>query len=72
MISAKVDRNLLESLGIDPAPEDLVRGQFLDQISFTREPRVRVPPPADPHRGLHESQLQVRPRRSAPKSGSSD
>ncbi|HNM98429.1 MAG TPA: AAA family ATPase, partial [Marmoricola sp.] len=38
VISAKVDRNLLESLGIDPAPEDLVRGQFLDQISFTRNP----------------------------------
>lgn len=38
VIGAKVNRNLLESLGIDPALEDLVRGEFLDQISFTRNP----------------------------------
>ena len=38
VIGAKFSRNLLESLGIDPALEDLVRGQFLDQISFTQYP----------------------------------
>ena len=38
VIGAKVSRDLLESLGIDPALEDLVRGQFLDQISFTPHP----------------------------------
>ena len=36
VIGAKVSRDLLESLGIDPALEDLVRGQFLDQLN--REP----------------------------------
>ena len=38
VIGANVSRDLLESLGIDPAVEDLVRGQFLDQISFTTRP----------------------------------
>ncbi len=38
VIGAKVNRNLLESLGIDPALEDLIRGQFLDQTSFNRDP----------------------------------
>ena len=38
VIGAKVSRDLLESLGIDPVLEDLVRGQFLDQITFTADP----------------------------------
>ena len=38
VIGARVSRDLLESLGIEPALEDLVRGQFLDQVSFTRKP----------------------------------
>ena len=38
VIGSKVSRDLLESLGIDPAFDDLVRGQFLDQIRFSRDP----------------------------------
>jgi len=38
VIGAKVSGDLLETLGIAPALEDLVRGQFLDQITFTRNP----------------------------------
>ncbi len=38
VVGAKVSRDLLESLGIDPAFDDLVSGQFLDQIRFSRDP----------------------------------
>ena len=38
VIGSKSSRDLLETLGIDPDLEDLVRGQFLDQITFTRDP----------------------------------
>ena len=38
VIGAKVTRDLLESLDIGPDLEHLVSGQFLDQISFTRNP----------------------------------
>ena len=38
VIGSKVSRDLLETLGIDPVLDDLVRGQFLDQITFTRDP----------------------------------
>jgi class 3 adenylate cyclase len=38
VIGAKFSRDLLETLGIDPVPEDLVGGELIDQISFTRQP----------------------------------
>ena len=38
VIGSKVNRNLLDSLGIEPALDDLVRGEFLDQITFARNP----------------------------------
>ncbi|MGO9382116.1 MAG: AAA family ATPase [Mycobacterium sp.] len=38
VIGTKFSRGLLETLGIDPVLEDLVRGEFIDQITFTRQP----------------------------------
>jgi hypothetical protein len=38
VIGSRFSRGLLETLGIDPVLEDLVSGEFIDQISFTREP----------------------------------
>ncbi|MEI6254921.1 MAG: adenylate/guanylate cyclase domain-containing protein, partial [Mycobacteriaceae bacterium] len=38
VIGSKFSRDLLETLGVEPALDDLVRGQFLDQITFTRLP----------------------------------
>ena len=38
VIGAKFSRDLLETLGIDPVLEDLVGGEFIDQIRFTRQP----------------------------------
>ena len=38
VIGSKFSPDLLETLGIDPALEDLVGGELIDQIRFTREP----------------------------------
>ena len=38
VVGSKFNRELLETLGIEPVIEDLVRGQLIDQIGSTREP----------------------------------
>jgi class 3 adenylate cyclase len=38
VIGSRFSRDLLETLGIDPAFEDLLNGEFIDQITFTRQP----------------------------------
>jgi class 3 adenylate cyclase len=38
VIGTKFSRDLLETLGIDPVLQDLVSGEFIDQIRFTRHP----------------------------------
>ena len=38
VIGSRFSRDLLETLGIDPAFEDLLSGEFIDQITFTRQP----------------------------------
>ncbi len=38
VIGSRFSRGFLETLGIDPVLEDLVRGEFIDQIRFTRQP----------------------------------
>jgi class 3 adenylate cyclase len=38
VIGSRFSRDLLETLGIDPAPQDLLSGEFIDQIIFTRQP----------------------------------
>ena len=38
VIGTKFSRELLETLGIDPVLEDLVGGEFIDQIRFTGQP----------------------------------
>ena len=37
VIGSRFSRGLLETLGIDPVLEDLVSGEFVDQITFTRQ-----------------------------------
>src|SRR5277367_1388293 len=37
VIGSRFSRGLLETLGIDPALQDLVGGEFIDQITFTRQ-----------------------------------
>jgi class 3 adenylate cyclase len=38
VIGSRFSRGLLETLGIAPVLEDLVGGEFIDQITFTRQP----------------------------------
>jgi hypothetical protein len=38
VIGAKFSRGLLETLGVDPVLEDLVGGELIDQVRFTRQP----------------------------------
>ena len=38
VIGSRFSRDLLETLGIDPVLQDLVGGEFIDQITFTRQP----------------------------------
>jgi class 3 adenylate cyclase len=38
VIGAKFSHSLLETLGIDPVIDDLLRAQFVDQITFTGDP----------------------------------
>jgi class 3 adenylate cyclase len=38
VIGSRFSRGLLETLGIDPVLEDLLSGEFIDQITFTRHP----------------------------------
>ena len=38
VIGSRFSRGLLETLGIDPVLGDLVSGEFIDQITFTRQP----------------------------------
>jgi class 3 adenylate cyclase len=38
VIGSKFSRDLLETVGIDPALKDLVGGEFVDQITFTGNP----------------------------------
>ena len=52
VIGSKFSRELLETLGIDPVLGDLVRGRVPGPDDLHPTPRIRVPPSADPHRGL--------------------
>ena len=38
VIGSRFSRELLETLGIDPALDDLVVGELIDQVRFTRQP----------------------------------
>jgi class 3 adenylate cyclase len=38
VIGSRFSRGLLETLGVDPALDDLVGGELIDQIRFTRQP----------------------------------
>ena len=38
VIGSRFSRDLLETLGIDPVLDDLVGGELIDQITFTRRP----------------------------------
>ena len=71
VIGSRFSRELLETLGIDPVLQDLVGGEFVDQITLHPTTRVCVSPSADPHGGLRIT-AQVGSRRAAPAGGRRD
>ena len=71
VIGSRFSRDLLETLGIDPVLEDLVGGEFIDQITIHPTTRVCVPPSADSHGGLRIT-AQIGSRRAAPAAGRRD
>ena len=68
VIGSKFSRGLLETLGIDPVLEDLVGGEFIDQITIHPTTRVCVPPSADSCGRLRVA-TQVGSCRAAPARG---
>lgn len=57
VIGSQFSAGLLETLGINPALEDLVAGGLIDQITFTRQPEFRFHHPLI-HTVAYEAQLK--------------
>ena len=60
--------DLLTVLGIDPALDELVKAELIDQVRFTPQCGIRIPASADPCCGLRIT-ADVRPRATAPATG---
>ena len=71
VIGSRFRFDLLTVLGVEPVVDELVATQLIDQVSFTRQRRVCVPPPAGSGGGLRGS-AQVGSRRVAPASSRGD
>ena len=65
VIGARFDAGLLAALGIDAVLDEVLSAELIDQVRFTPQRRVRLPPPADPRGGLRIT-AQIRSRRAAP------
>ena len=52
VVGSRFTLDVLTELGVEPVITDLVAGQFVDQVTFTRQPEVRVSPSADSRGGL--------------------
>ena len=52
VIGARFEAELLSALGIDAVFDELLGAELIDQVRFTPQRRVRLPPPADPRGGL--------------------
>jgi hypothetical protein len=57
VIGSRFSRDLLETLGIDPVLEDLVGGELIDQVTFTRRPEYVFHHPLN-RTVAYESQLK--------------
>src|SRR6202008_235800 len=57
VIGSRFSRELLETLGIDPVLQDLLSGEFIDQIRFTGQPEYVFHHPLI-HTVAYESQLK--------------
>ena len=71
VIGARFDAELLAALGIDAVLDELLGAELIDQVRFTPQRRVRLPPPADPRGGLRIA-AEIRSRPVAPAPGRRD
>ena len=71
VIGARFDAELLAALGIDAVFDELLGAELIDQVRFTPQRRVRLPPPADPRGGLRIA-AEIRSRPMAPAPGRRD
>ena len=58
VIGSRFSQGLLETLGVDPALEDLLGGELIDQVRFTRQPEYVFHHPLI-RAVAYESQLEV-------------
>ena len=67
VIGARFGAELLVALGVDAVFDELLGAELIDQVRFTPQRRIRLPPPADPRGGLRiAAQIRSRPMASAP------
>ena len=71
VIGARFGPQLLAALGIDAVLDELLDAELIDQVRFTPQRRVRLPPPADP-RGRLRIAAEIRSRPVAPAPGRRD
>ena len=71
VIGARFGAELLAALGIDAVFDELLGAELIDQVRFTPQRRVRLPPPADPRGGLRIA-AEIRSRPVAPAPGRRD
>ena len=70
VIGARFDAELLTALGIDAVFDELLGAELIDQVRFTPQRRVRLPPPADSRGGLRiTAEIRSRPVAPAPGHG---
>ena len=62
VIGSRFNTDLLVGLGVEPAVDELVRAELIDQVRFAAVGRVCVSPSADPHGGLRGA-AEIRSRR---------
>ena len=52
VVGSRFGIDLLSRLDVEPVVVDLLAAQLIDQVTFTRAPRICVPPSPDPRGGL--------------------
>ena len=71
VIGARFGAELMAALGIDAVVDELLGAELIDQVRFTPQRRVRLPPSADPRGGLRIT-AEIRSRPMAPTAGDRD
>ncbi len=71
VIGARFGAELLAALDVDAVFDELLGAELIDQVGFTPQRRVRLPPSADPRGGLRIA-AEIRSRPVAPAPGRRD